>query len=83
MSAIIERKIECVGVTDTVLDAGGDSGGIQGMELTLETDWKVCLFEASDHQSTATAARVATHATAWLKLWNIMTLRIHNCVFII
>ena len=66
----LEEKIRCHGVTDIVLSNNGDSGCIRGVnKLMLEDDWDACLREASQHQSTAIAARIAT-CTTWPKLWD-------------
>lgn len=46
--------VAATGVTDLVT---GGSGGIRG--VISEADWEVCLLEASDHQSTAIAVRIA------------------------
>ena len=35
----------------------------------LQSDWEDCTTEASRHNSTATAARIATE-TSWMKLWD-------------
>ena len=64
----LEDKIGCHGVTDIVLNNNGDSGCIWRVKkLILEDDWDAFLREASQHQSTAIAARIATRTT-WPKL---------------
>ena len=66
----LENKLDCRGVTDLVLEADNNSQGLRGIKkLILETDWKACLNEASRHQSTSLAAKIATHTT-WPKLWD-------------
>ena len=57
-------------MTDLVLKADNNPQGLRGIKkLILDTDWKICLSEASQHQSTSLAAKIATHAT-WPKLWD-------------
>ena len=63
----LENKLDCHGVTDLVYN---NPQGLQGIKkLILDTDWKICLSEASRHQSTSLAAQIATHTT-WPKLWD-------------
>ena len=64
----LENKLDCHGVTDLVLKADNNPQGLQGIKkLILDTDWKICLSEASRHQSTSLDAKIATHTT-WPKL---------------
>ena len=68
----LENKLDCHGVTDTVLKADNNPQGLQGIKkLIFDTDWKICLSEASRHQSTSLAAKIATHTT-WPKLWDMV-----------
>ena len=56
--------------TDLVLKTDSNSQDLRGIKkLVFESDWKACLSEASQHQSTSLAAKIATHTT-WLKLWD-------------
>ena len=66
----LENKLDCHSVTDLVLKADNNTQGLWGIKkLILDTDWKACLSEASQHQSTSLAAQIATHTT-WPKLWD-------------
>ena len=65
----LEDKLDCHGVIDLVLKAD-NSQGLWGIKkLIIESDWKACLSEASQHRSTSLAAKIATHTT-WPKLWH-------------
>ena len=67
----LENKLDCHSASDLVLKADNNSQGLRGIKkLILESDWKACLSEASQHQSTSLAAKIATHTT-WPKLWDI------------
>ena len=64
----LEEKLDCHGITQEVLD--GNLVGRHGMaKLVAEADWKKCLHDALDHQSSAAAAEIAT-STSRLKLWD-------------
>ena len=64
----LENKLDCHGATNLVLKADNNSQGLRGIKkLILESDWKARLSEASQHQSTSLAAKIATHTT-WPKL---------------
>ena len=66
----LENKLDCQGATNLVLKADINSQGLWGIKkLVLESDWKARLSEASQHQSTSLAAKIATHTT-WPKLWD-------------
>ena len=69
----LENKLDCHSETDLVLRVDNNFQGLWGIKmLILESDWKYCLSETSQHQSTSLAAKIATHTT-WSKLWD-MTL---------
>ena len=66
----LENKLDCQGVTDLVLKADNNPQGLRSIKkLILDTDWKICLSEASQHQSTSLAAKIATHSTG-PKMWD-------------
>ena len=49
----LESKLDCHGATDLVLKTDNNSQDLRGIKkLILESDWKACLSEASQHQST-------------------------------
>ena len=51
----LENKLDCHSATDLVLKADNNSQGLRGIKkLILESDWKACLSEASQHQSLTT-----------------------------
>ena len=63
----MEGKLSCQGATDTLLS--GQSTLKEIKREVLQSDWEDCTTEASRHNSTATAARIATE-TSWMKLWD-------------
>ena len=66
----LESKLNCHGATDLVLKTDNNSQDLRGIKkLVFESNWKACLSEASQHQSTSLAAKIATHTT-WPKLWD-------------
>ena len=63
----MEGKLSCQGATDTLLSGQSTLKEIE--REVLQSDWEDCTTEASRHNSTATAAQIATE-TSWMKLWD-------------
>ena len=63
----IEGKLSSDGHTDALLRDTSSLNEIK--RQVLQADWASCITEASHHQSTALASRIATEIS-WMKLWD-------------
>ena len=63
----MEGKLSCQGSTDAMLSAQSTLREIK--RDVLQADWEACTTEASRHNSTAIASRIASD-TSWMKLWD-------------
>ena len=63
----LEEKLKCRGVTQSMLKLECNSR--EAKKLILKIDWESCLSTASQHGSTAVAARISS-SVSWLKLWD-------------
>ena len=63
----LEEKLKCRGVTQSMLKL--ECSSREAKKLILKIDWESCLSTASQHGSTAVAARISS-SVSWLKLWD-------------
>ena len=63
----MEGKLSCQGSTNAMLSAQSTLREIK--REVLQADWEACTTEASRHNSTAIASRIASD-TSWMKLWD-------------
>ena len=63
----LEDKLDCCGATDAVLHSKASLKELK--RNILKVDWDTCVSTASQHSSTALAAKVSS-SVSWLKLWD-------------
>ena len=63
----MEGKLSCQDSTHAMLSAQSTLREIK--QEVLQADWEACTTEASRHNSTAIASRIASD-TSWMKLWD-------------
>ena len=63
----LEDKLGCLGATNTVLNAEASMKEVK--RRILKIDWDACLSTASQHDSTAVAAKISS-SVSWMKLWD-------------
>ena len=63
----LEDKLDCCGATDAVLHSKASLKELK--KNILKVDWDTCVSTASQHSSTALAAKVSS-SVSWLKLWD-------------
>ena len=61
----LEDKLGCLGATNTVLNAEASMKEVK--RHILKVDWDACLSTASQHDSTAVAAKISS-SVSWMKL---------------
>ena len=64
----LEHRLDCDGVTDTVLNS--ETTPKQVKKHILKVDWETCVSRASQHSSTIIAAQISSSASG-LKPWDI------------
>ena len=63
----LEDKLDCSGATDAVLHSKASLKELK--KNILKVDWDTCVSTASQHNSTALAAKMSS-SVSWLKLWD-------------
>ena len=63
----LEDKLGCLGATNTVLNAEASMKEVK--RRIVKVDWDAYLSTASQHDSTAVAAKISS-SVSWMKLWD-------------
>lgn len=69
----LESMLCCLGVADLVHNENNSLSAIK-MGI-IEANWNLCLTEATSHQSTSLAAKIAI-CTTWPKIWDMALLHV-------